>query len=231
MPILTEKQIREGYFYGIGGFPSLVHRDYTNYAQEVKDYKGQEKLCIACTQLESHNYSKRDQKRILDEWLDFLKTNTKALKALHFNSHVPQRLLDAACHQENLEELFLKWGNYKDLSVLDKLRNIKYLRIGTGSGVQDIEVLGRLSSLVVLSVENFKRVEDYSPIARLDKLEQLIISGPTLGRTPMKDYEFLREMPNLLSVWFPGVTIRKKYTRDELSDLFAGLPNLMFMHE
>ena len=91
--------------------------------------------------------------------------------------------------------------------------------------------LGKLISLIVLRVQNFKRIEDYSPLIALDKLEQLIIEGPTLGNTPIKDYEFLREMPNLSSVWFPNTTIRKKYTSEELVNLRIALPNLTFIFE
>jgi len=65
----------------------------------------------------------------------------------------------------------------------------------------------------------------------LDKLEQLIIAGPILGRTPIKDLEFLREMPNLLSIWFPDTTIRRKYTTEEFLNLRKALPKLTFIYE
>ena len=102
MTLLNEKQIKEMYFQNIGGFPPNKH------VKEVKDYKGEEYCCIACTQLD-YLYSERDAKRILNEWIDFLRTNTKTFKALHFNTRVSQKLFDAACCQENLEELRFKW--------------------------------------------------------------------------------------------------------------------------
>lgn len=212
MTLLNEKQIKEMYFQDIGGFPPNKH------VKEVKDYKGEEYCCIACTQLD-HLYSERDAKRILNEWIDFLRTNTKTFKALHFNTRVSQKLFDAACCQENLEELRFKWGAYTDLSALENLKQLKYLYIGSGAGVRDITSLGKLENLIVLHVENFKRIEDYSVFINLRKLEQLIISGPILGRTPIKDLEFLREMKNLVSVGLPNTTIKKKYTLEELEDL------------
>lgn len=231
MPVLTETQIKNGYFYEIGGFPPLnLTDDRTNYAREVKDYKGQEQLCVVCTQLENYGYSEREKKRVLTEWIDFLRTNTKMLKALHFNSRVPQALFDAACCQEDLVELRFKWGAYSDLSALRNLQKLKFLYIGSGSGVQDITALGNLNNLVVLRVENLKRIEDYSPLTALSKLEQLIISGPMLGKTPIRDYEFLREIPSLLSVWFPNTTTRRRYTSDELANLCRDLSNLTFVH-
>jgi len=235
MPVLTETQIKEGYFDIIGGFPAGK-----SVVQELKDYKGEERLCIACTQLPSQidteifgvkGYSEREKRIILDEWIDFLQTNTKTLKALHFNSHVSQKLFNAACCQENLEELRFKWGAYSDLSALENLKKLKFLYIGSGASVRDITVLGKLKTLVVLYIENFKRIEDYFPLTALDKVEQLVISGPTLGYTPIKDYEFLCEMENLLSAWFPNTTIRKKYTSKEFAELYARLPNLRFIYD
>ncbi len=214
MAVLTEEQIKRIYFNSIGGFPPA------KIIKEVKDYKGETHLCVACTQLDYH-YSEFDKKRILAEWIDFLRINTKTLKALHFNSRVSQTLFDAACCQENLEELRFKWGAYSDLSALESLKNLKFLYIGSGAGVQDITSLGNLKNLIVLYIENFKRIEDYSPIAALDKLEQLIISGPLYGNTPIKDFEFLREMQSLVSIRFPNTTIRRKYTSEELDSIFT----------
>lgn len=224
MAILTEKQIKEMYFKNIGGFPSM------GIIKEVKDYKGENHLCIACTQLD-YRYSERDQKRVLTEWIDFLRTNTKSFKKLHFNSHVPQTLFDAACCQENLEELRFKWGAYSDLSALENLKKLKFLYIGSGAGVRDIASLGNLKNLIVLYVENFKRIEDYSLLTALDKLEQLVISGPILGNTPIKDLEFLLEMKSLLSIWIPNTTIRRKYTFEELANLRISLPNLHAVYD
>jgi len=239
MPVLTDDQIKRGYFSIAGGFPDLVTQRtlgdesaYVNFARELKDYKGQAQLCICCTQLDgtaAYDYglvSAREKKRILDEWIDFLRTKTKAFKALHFNSHVPQRLLDAACCQEDLVELRLKWGNYKDLSPLQNLRLLKYLFIGSGAGVLDISPICEMKSLVVLYVENFKRIEDYSPLIALENLEQLQIGSAILGRIPMQDLEFLREMPNLRSFATGVTTFRKKYSQTELADLFASMPKL-----
>ena len=216
---------RKLYFEIIGGFPPA------KILKELNDYNGEERICVACTQLDSHHRyfgrSKSDLKRILDDWIDFFITDTNALKALHFNSHVPQRLFDAACCQENLEELRFKWGSYSDLTELKNLRNLKFLYIGSGASVKDIAALGQLESLIVLHIENFKKIEDYSPLTTLKNLEQLVILGPMYGRTPMQDLEFLRKMPNLRSILFSSITLRKKYTSEERVQLRAALPNLL----
>lgn len=108
-----------------------MRNERKNFAQKISDYKDQDRLCIVCTQLNHLGYSERDKKRILAEWLDFLQKNTKSFKALHFNSRVPQALFNAACYQEDLEELRLKWGAYTDLSALKNLKKLKYLYIGS----------------------------------------------------------------------------------------------------
>lgn len=231
MTQLNDLQIRNGYFRDVGGFlPLNETSDRTNYAREVKDFNGQEQLCIACTQLDSYEYSERERKRILAEWIDFLQTKRKAFKALHFNSRVPQELFNAACCQENLEELRFKWGTYSDLTALENLKKLKYLYIGQGSCVQDIMVLGKLKTLVVLYLEGFKKIEDYSILSSLEELEQLVISGPILGVTPIKDLEFLRNMNWLESFWKPNTILKKEYTSDELTDLKSALTNLSLMY-
>lgn len=222
MAILTEDQINNLYFKEIGGFPPKKS------CIELKDYQGENKLSIFCTQL-NYTYSEREKKRILAEWIDFLRTNTKAFKALHFNSRVPQKLFDAACCQEDLEELRFKWGAYEDLSELIKLDKLKYLYIGSGASVQDITCLGSLDNLIVLHVENFKKIEDYSPLISLNKLEQLVISGPILGNTPIKDLDFLYKMQNLVSLWLPNTALRRKYSKEEWERLRLALPNLHFI--
>jgi len=212
------------YIEDVGNAPtSIVH--------EVNEYRGQERIVIACTQLPDSRYAPKgytpkEQRKILNDWLDFLQTNTKAFRSLRFVSHVPQRLFDAACRQENLESLYLKWGNYKDLSALENLHAIKSLYIGSGAGVRDIAPLCSLKSLVVLGVENFKRIEDYSSLTALTQLEELHISSGILGRIAMSDIKFLRDMPNLKTFGTGATTIRNKYSKDELKNFFASLPHL-----
>lgn len=220
MTVLTDIQIKNGYFDRIGGFPphSII--------REVKEYNGGDHLCIACTQLDYLGYSEREKKRILAEWIDFLWSNRKLFRALHFVSRVPQTLFEAACCQENLEELRFKWGAYTDLSALGNLKKLKFLYIGSGASIHDLAPLTNMEHLVVLYVENFKRIEDYTPLMALHNLEQLVISGPILGNTPIKDLEFLRDMHSLVSVWLPNTTWRRKYTASKLESLREALPNL-----
>lgn len=228
--ILSDKQLKGGYFDVVGGFPN------GKYLHELKDYNGEKYACICCTQLSfrDHNdwkkgyYSEKEKKLIFNEWVDFLTNNPDSnLEAIHFNHAVPQKLLEAACCQKNLKELRLKWGRYSDLTPLKKLEKLQYLFLGgRGSGVTDISVLGELKNLVVLEMEYFSKIEDYSILANLTSLEQLVITGTVSSCAPMKDFDFLRNMPNLRSIFLGRVRVKKRYTQDELDELRRCVPNL-----
>lgn len=214
MAILTDVQLQNGYFQRIGGFPpaKIIHT--------VAEYDGSEKCCIACTQLQGR-YSDSECRRIEKDWLHFLKHEPTVFTALHFNSHVPQRLFDAICCQKNLMELRTKWGNYGDLSGLANLDKLQYLYLGSCPKVQDLTPITQKQELIVLFLQNFNRVSDYSPLANLKKLEQLIISGPTLADTPIAGLDFLLQMPNLRSLWLPNTRINTLHTPEEREQLRA----------
>lgn len=91
-------------------------------------------------------------------------------------------------------------------------------------------MLAQLKTLRVLSITNFKRIEDYSPLTALEGLEQLVISGPILSDIYASDMEFLRDMPNLRSIRFANVKFRQRYTKAELQDLRAAVPQLHDIH-
>jgi hypothetical protein len=215
---LTEAQIKDGYF--------LNTRDFVlqGTITEVSEYHGEERLCIVCTQIDHKGYSERAKKRILQEWVEFLKSHPHAFKSLHFNSRVPQSLFDAACCQLELAELRFKWGPYHDLSSLEKLSKLKHLYVGSGANVEDISVLGKMNSLVSLHLENFQRIEDYIPLSSLHYLEQLVICGPNLGTTPVKDLEFLREMKGLHSIGLVATSLKRRYSINEVSLIRAEIP-------
>lgn len=212
MGVLTQNHLQNGYFRDIGGFPAA------KTVTTVAEYDGSGQCCIACTQLQGR-YSDSECRKILKDWIGFLRAEPAAFRALHFNSHVPQALFDAICCQENLTELRLKWGNYSDLSGLSRLKKLQYLYLGSCPGVQDLSPITELGELVVLFIENFKRVRDYSPLKKLNNLEQLVISGPTLGTVTVQDIDFIRDMPGLSSVWLPNTAIVKRYSEEEQSVL------------
>ena len=212
MTALSLEQLENGYFNEIGGFADkrIIHT--------VAEYDGSDRCCIAPTQL-NDRFSDRECKKILDEWISFLKENPTAFKALHINSYVPARLFEAVCCQQNLEELRLKWGKYADLTSLSRLQGLRRLYLGSCPSVADITPVTRLKHLHVLYMENFKLIEDYSSLVNLEELEQLVISGATLTDVKVKDIDFLCEMKSLVSLWLPNVNIVKRYSSDETEEL------------
>ena len=101
MPILNEEQIKAGYFHPLLGFPPIINLntpEAANMVREVKEYKSQEQLCIACTQLpeveyQESGYTKHERKLMLAQWIDFLQTSKTAFRSFFIVSPLPLRFL------------------------------------------------------------------------------------------------------------------------------------------
>ena len=226
MPILKEEQIEKGYFNWDFSYNDNMNPHINRPLSEVREWDGRDYACIACTQLIWDNdhihYTNHEKKRILAEWADFLSTNTKALKGVHFCSSVPQVLLEAVCCQENLETLHIKWGTFSDWSCLENLKNLKYFSSdGFRAKVSDISPIGKLSELVALSLIDYKKFKDLTPLANLQNLEQLTY----FADCTIKDVDFLRQMPNLRDLRLV-VNLEKNYSLCELNTLMLSLTNL-----
>lgn len=97
MPTLSEKEIEFGYGHGFID-------DWPDHVVEVKDYKGQDRLSISCTQLGNvvtgEYTTTKEKKRVLNEWITFLTENPEQFTELRLGSKVPQELFDAVCEQK-----------------------------------------------------------------------------------------------------------------------------------
>ena len=210
--MLTQQNHETGYFRDIGGFPGKP------IITTVSEYDGNGEACIACTQL-AGRFSDGESRKILREWIAFLKSNPDELRALHFNSRVPQGLFDAACCQRELVELRCKWGSYQDLSGLRNLRKLRALYLGSCPGVTDPSPILVLEKLAVLFLENFRGVHDFGVLANLPGLEQLVLSGSILDTLMVDDLDFLTKMPFLKSIWLPNISVRRDYSDAEREHL------------
>ena len=94
MAVLTSAQLENGYFRDIGVFPGVP------MITTVSEYDGSGRACIVCPQL-AGRFTDREARKILREWIDFLTAHPEEFHTLHFNTRVPQALLDAACVQRN----------------------------------------------------------------------------------------------------------------------------------
>lgn len=212
--MLTQQNHETGYFHDIGGFPGKP------IITTVYEYDGSGEACISCTQLMGR-YSDTESRKILREWITFLRNNPGEFHALHFNSRVPQALFEAACDQRVLAELRCKWGSYRDLSGLRNLTKLRYLYLGSCPGVKDLSPIPELSELTVLYLENFKSIRNYSPLSGLTQLEQLVLSGPDLGTLCIDDLDFLHGMTSLGSIWLPNISLNRDYSEIEREQLRA----------
>lgn len=195
--IITERQIESGFWYfdRSKGFPY----DIITYP---KEYTGQTRLAIACTQL--WQLSATEKKKVINEWIELL-PSCQNIEMLWFTTHTTQKLFDSACKLQNLIGLKIKWSNIKKLDNLSNLTKLKYLNIGSSSQVESIIPLSGMSQLEVLNIENFKKITDYTPISDLTNLQFFAIKGGMYTKQKVDSFEPFSKLTNL--IYFSAVMI------------------------
>lgn len=125
----------------------------------------------------------------------------------------------------NLEELTLHEPTAEQLLAVGELRSLKRLRVTHArpktidflgstshieelvleyvSGFSDLAPLRNLKRLRALHIENLRRVSDFSGLSGIASLKYLAIDGTLDWKQPIKDFEFLRGLPQLevLAMW------------------------------
>ncbi|MDT0002494.1 hypothetical protein QJV14_04190 [Listeria cossartiae subsp. cayugensis] len=163
----------------------------------ISDYAFEEEIILQCTQLSETQFPKQsERKKVVNDWIDFLTTHPKALKKIHCKSRMNQKLFDAICCQENLEELGIKWGMYPDITKIVNLRKLKYLSLTSGASLKDISPLGELDQLEVLILSTVG-AEDYLPLKNLTKLKQLGLHSGMDNTLTANTLAFLSELKDL----------------------------------
>jgi hypothetical protein len=146
----------------------------------VDEYRGEAVIAIEATQLGSE-YTRTQAQRVVAEWVDFFSAGESSITELHFVSRTPKRLFAALRGQTQLRSLFVKWGDYDDLSSLQGLHGLRALRLGGASSVRDLSPLSNLFGLRHLEVESLRYANDLSPLATLTQLRQLEFGGDWTG--------------------------------------------------
>jgi hypothetical protein len=149
------------------------HRFPPSAITRPDEYKGDDRLNVACTQTD---LAAREQRALVRSWCDFLPT-LKGLKLLWFSSRVNQDLFDAACQIPDLEGLHIKWSGIVDLSNIERSAALKYFHLGQSAQVKEIVPLGNGLNLRWLGLELLSRIRDLEPLARLIGLEGLSLEG------------------------------------------------------
>ena len=146
------------------------------------------------------------------------------IKHVELRSRVPQELLAAPEGNDQLESLYVKWGNYSDLSPLSGMTRLKSLSLGGASKVTDLSPLTDLTALESLAIDGAFWVKDPSPLSALTGLRELMYGSayPGTDKTlSAPDLEWLRPLTNLTTLAMPGTRL----TAADLS-VIAELPRL-----
>ena len=133
--------------------------------QEPGEVRSDGRLNVWCTQ--THR-SANEQRKLVAIWCDTLPA-LKGVRHLWLCSRVPQKLFDAACRVPNLESLYIKWSGINNLNALENAHALRYLHIGSSTGVESIEPLGSLKYLNWLGLESFTRIRCLDPLMDLSE--------------------------------------------------------------
>lgn len=180
-------------------------------ASYPEEYMGQKEIRFSCTQHPS--VTAREQRKITDRWVDFLKNHKLPLDKVVFCTRMPQDVFDAVCSQESITELYIKWCAVPDFSSIARLKNLKKLYIGHGAMVLSAEPLAALRNLEALRLGNTTKITDYSPLGKLHNLRELSIEGND-NLTPvilhMESDAFLKGLSKLEYLNFYSVDVQNR---------------------
>jgi hypothetical protein len=152
------------------------HPGHLKPIRTVAEYAGEQTVLLAATQLPLE-YSRSQATKIVDEWVEFFASEPTPIRQLHFVTRTPKRLFAALGGQTQLQALFVKWGDYEDLTALEGLTQLETLRLAGASSVRSLTSLTRLTGLRNLEIEGLKHVHDCSPLQELRNLDDLTLGG------------------------------------------------------
>jgi hypothetical protein len=235
---LTHRNIEQGYWYyrPDAEFPPKSIR-------VPNEYNGNRRLNVVCTQTD---LPAGRQRKLVKEWCHTF-PKLKRVKILWLNSRVNQDLFEAVCEMKNLIGLNIKWSGIKIIDSIQKLKELRYLRLGGCSQVESIDCLGAMKGLVWLELENLKKIKNISTLSKLSQLRGLSLEGSMWttqivdSLTPigkLTNLEFL-SISNLRAndkTLMPLINLKKLKTlhtakwwpKNELATLKKELPELRF---
>lgn len=179
---------------------NYYNRQFSNIEKKcvtVADYAGEKEIILHCTQLSETEFPKQsDRTKVVNDWIGFLTTHPHALTKLHCTTRMNQKLFDAICSQENLEELTIKWGVYPNIAQIEKLKKLKYLSLSAGASLTDISPLGNLEQLEVLVLSTVG-AKDFLPLKKLTNLKKLGLHSGMDNTIKVNTLAFLTELTDL----------------------------------
>ena len=175
---------------------------------EASEYEGQAEIRVSCTQLGT-SYKPSRARRVVDDWIHLLGAGPTELTSIEFVSRTPSRLFAALAGQTQLQRLAVKWGDYTDLGVLQRLRELRDLQLRGASQVADVSGLAQLTQLRRLALEGFRSIPDTSPLGVLVSLTDLELGGnwATPRNGHLNRIDFLHQLSNLETVLLHTVMV------------------------
>jgi Leucine-rich repeat (LRR) protein len=168
-------------------------------AVRASEYDGGERLQLS---FDLGAVPENEKKTVMRQWCEVLSGAPSNLRWLNIWTHATQPLFDAACQNENLECLMIKWSNIKQLDQIKSLKKLKYLYIGSSTKIESIEPLAVLKQLEYLHIENFKLITDFTPLSKMASIKSLNITGSMWSFQQVDSLEFLSKM-----VWLKSLAV------------------------
>ena len=97
----------------------------------------------------------------------------------------------------NLKRLRITHARLKDINFINELINLEEIVFEYVSGFSDLSPLKNLKKLKSLHFENLRRVSDFDGLKGIDSLKYLRIDGTFDWKQPIKNFNFLKGLPNL----------------------------------
>lgn len=119
--------------------------------------------------------------------------------------------LEAIGNLHTLKRLRVTHARPNSLEFLQSLKAVEELVLEYVSGFSDLSPLRSLKRLRSLHVENLRRVKSFDGLSGILSLRYLAIYGTLDWKQPIKDFEFLRGLPNLEVLHFFEVITKAQF--------------------
>lgn len=164
-----------------------------------KDYVGQRSVSLAIA------YPYEDPKTTMQKgckhWAEYLQANPTKITKLRMPGY-SQELIDSLAKQPQIEEIEIYYGknNFRDLTALGKLPNLRKLVIENFPVEASLEGLAHSKSLKILHVFSRKSI-NFQPLAKMTMLDELEIGTGVdpafMGTVKTENFKFLKPLKNL----------------------------------
>jgi len=119
------------------------------------------------------------------------------LEELTLHEASPEQLISVGEKLRSLKRLRITHARPRNLHFLHGIASVEELVLEYVSGIDDLSPLRELKKLRSLHLENLRRVSSFAGLSGILSLRYLAIHGTLDWKQPIKDFEFLRNLPNL----------------------------------